>query len=142
MKMMDDFKAFALKGNVIDLAVWVVIGTAFGKIVASLVSDIIMPALWIILNGVDFKTLAYKFTNPVTTSEVNITYGNFIQSVFDFTIVAFALFLFVTLLNKGMNKVKKPKKEEAAAPAPKADDVVLLEEIRDLLKKQASKAAK
>ena len=142
MKMIEDFKAFALKGNVIDLAVWVVIGTAFGKIVASLVSDIIMPALGIILNGVDFKTLAYKFINPVTNAEVNITYGNFIQSIFDFTVVAFALFLFVTLLNKGMNKVKKPKKEEAAAPAQKADDVVLLEEIRDLLKKQASKAAK
>jgi large conductance mechanosensitive channel len=137
MKMMEDFKAFALKGNVIDLAVWVVIGTAFGKIVASLVSDLIMPALGIVLNGVDFKTLAYKFINPVTNAEVNITYGNFIQSIFDFTVVAFALFLFVTLLNKGMNKVKKPKKEEAAAPTPKADDVVLLEEIRDLLKKSA-----
>ncbi len=142
MKMLEDFKAFALKGNVIDLAVWVVIGTAFGKIVSSLVTDIMTPLIGIIAWGVDFKGLSYAVANPVLWTEAKLTYGMFLQSVFDFVIVAFALFLFVTLLNKGMNKVKKSKKEEAATPAPKADDVVLLEEIRDLLKKQAAKAAK
>lgn len=141
--MLENFKAFALKGNVIDLAVWVVIGTAFGKIVASLVADVIMPVIGIILNGIDFKTLAYKFTNPITSQTVDITYGNFIQSVFDFTIVAFALFLFVTMLNKAMEKMKKKQEKEAAAAAPaKAPEVQLLEEIRDLLKKKSSASVK
>ena len=136
-KMMDDFKSFALKGNVVDLAVWVVIWGAFGKIVASLVADIIMPVIGIILNGIDFKTLAYKFTNPLTSKSVDITYGNFIQSIFDFTIVAFALFLFITMLNKTMEKMKKKQAAIEAATPTKADEVLLLEEIRDLLKKQA-----
>ncbi len=96
-----------------------------------------MPVIGIILNGIDFKTLAYKFTNPMTSKSVDITYGNFIQSIFDFTIVAFALFLFITMLNKTMEKMKKKQAAiEAVAPT-KADEVLLLEEIRDLLKKQA-----
>jgi large conductance mechanosensitive channel len=114
----------------------VVIGTAFGKIVASLVADVIMPVIGIILNGIDFKKLAYTFSNPLTNKSVDITYGNFIQSVFDFTVVAFALFLFVTMLNKAMEKMKK-KQEAVAAAAPVPADVKLLEEIRDLLKKKA-----
>ena len=96
-----------------------------------------MPVIGIILNGIDFKTLAYKFTNPLTSKSVDITYGNFIQSIFDFTIVAFALFLFITMLNKTMEKMKKKQAAIEAATPTKADEVLLLEEIRDLLKKQA-----
>lgn len=142
MKILEDFKAFALKGNVIDLAVWVIIGWAFWKIVSSLVADIITPIIGVLAGGIDFKWLGYTVKNVISGSESTIAYGLFLQNVFDFIVVAFSLFLFVTLLNKGMNKVKKPKKAEAAAPAPKADDVLLLEEIRDLLKKSASKATK
>lgn len=106
-KMMDDFKAFALKGNVIDLAVWVIIAWAFGKIVSSLVSDIIMPIIWVIAGGVDFKELGYTVTNVISGTQAKISYGLFLQNVFDFIVVAFSLFLFVTMLQKWMDKVKK-----------------------------------
>lgn len=99
-----------------------------------------MPIIGILLNGVDFKTLAYRFTNPITSKSVDITYGNFIQSVFDFTIVAFALFLFVTMLNKAMSKVKKKQEKEESHPPMKPDDVKLLEEIRDILKSKKDMA--
>ncbi|WP_342597967.1 large conductance mechanosensitive channel protein MscL [Psychrobacillus sp. FSL H8-0483] len=122
--MWKDFKEFAFKGNVLDLAVAVVIGAAFGKIVTSLVENIIMPIVGILLNGVDFTTLAYK----------KILYGNFIQSVFDFIVIAFSIFLFIRLLSKFK---RKEEVVEVIEETPTVDaKEALLEEIRDLLKKQ------
>ena len=118
-----EFKAFALKGNVVDLAVGVVIGGAFGAIVTSLVGDIIMPIIGMITGGVDFSGLAYK------VGGATIAYGKFLQAAFVFVIVAFVLFMVI----KAMNKLKKT---EAAAPtAEPAEDIVLLREIRDALKR-------
>lgn len=104
---MQEFKEFALKGNVLDLAVAVVIGWAFGKIVSSLVVDIITPLVWILLGWVDFTTLAYTVINPISNQQVSLNYGNFIQNIFDFIIVAFSIFIFVKVLNSGMSKVSK-----------------------------------
>ncbi len=123
--MWSDFKKFAMKGNVIDLAVGVVIGTAFGKIVTSLVQDLIMPLVGLLLGGIDFSKLSYPFV------DTEIKYGLFIQSVVDFFIIAFSIFLVIRLLSRFK------KKEEAVAPAPegpKAEE--LLAEIRDLLKER------
>jgi len=122
--MLKEFKEFALRGNVIDLAIGVVIGGAFNAIVSSLVADIFMPIIGILTGGLDFSNLGYKFGNA------NITYGKFIQAIFVFIITAFALFLFV----KAINKLKK--KEEAKPTAAPPADVILLTEIRDLLKAQ------
>ena len=117
-----EFKGFALKGNVVDLAVGVVIGGAFGSIVTSLVGDIIMPIIGVITGGVDFSGLAYK------VGGATIAYGKFLQAAFIFVIVAVVLFLVIKAINK-------MKKAEAAAPtAPPAEDIVLLREIRDALK--------
>lgn len=132
MKMFQEFKAFAMKGNVMDLAVGVIIGGAFGKIVSSLVNDIMMPVLGLLLGGVDFSGL--KLVVPPIrpgASEIIILYGAFLQSVLDFLIIAFAVFLFVKLMTA------RKKKEVEAPPAPPAPspEVVLLQEIRDLLKK-------
>jgi large conductance mechanosensitive channel len=129
--MLKEFKAFALKGNVLDLAVAVIIGGAFGKIVSSLVNDIIMPAIGAIMGGVSFTDLKYIIT-PARgdIAEVAILYGSFIQSIIDFLIIAFSIFLFIKLLNSR----KKKEAEAPAAPTPPAPEVVLLEEIRDLLK--------
>lgn len=129
--MFKEFKEFALKGNVIDLAVAVIIGGAFGKIVSSLVNDIIMPAISALLGGISFADLKYVIT-PASgdVAEVAILYGAFIQAIVDFLIIAFSIFLFVKLLSS------RKKKEPEAPPAPPAPapEVVLLEEIRDLLK--------
>lgn len=122
--MLKEFKSFAMRGNVIDLAVGVVIGGAFGAIVKSLVADIFMPVVGILTGGLDFSGLSYTFGNAV------ITYGSFIQATFIFIITAFALFLLV----KGINRMKR-KEEEKPAPAAPAPEIVLLTEIRDLLKK-------
>ena len=125
MSFVQEFKSFAMKGNVIDLAVGVVIGGAFGAIVTSLVGDIIMPIIGAVTGGVDFSGLA------VSIGASKITYGKFIQASFVFTIVAFALFLLV----RGINP-RRRKEEEAPAPAPEPSaEVKLLTEIRDLLKK-------
>ena len=120
-----EFKAFAMKGNVIDLAVAVVIGAAFGKIVASLVENIIMPSVGILLGGVDFTTWALK------VGDATITYGVFIQSVFDFAIIAFVIFMIVRVISR------LQKKEAAAPSAPKepSAEVKLLTEIRDSLRR-------
>lgn len=123
--MLKEFKDFAMKGNVIDLAVGVVIGAAFGAIVKSLVGDIIMPLIGIVTGGIDFSGLAY------TIGEASISYGNFIQAIFIFILTAFALFLII----KGVNSTKKKKEEAPAAPPEPSADVKLLTEIRDLLKK-------
>ena len=119
-----EFKKFALKGNVIDMAVGVIIGGAFGKIVSSLVEDIITPLIGLLLGGVDFKSLKWAMGGAA------IAYGNFIQNIIDFIIIALSIFLFIKL----MSKFSKKKEEAPQEPPKKPDDVLLLEEIRDLLK--------
>jgi large conductance mechanosensitive channel len=122
--MLKEFRDFALRGNVIDLAVAVVIGAAFTAIVNSLVNDIIMPLVGVILGGLDFTTLAITFGNA------NITYGNFIQAIINFVIVAFVLFLVV----RSINRLQKKKEEAPPAPPEPSAEEKLLAEIRDLLK--------
>ncbi|MCH9675274.1 MAG: large-conductance mechanosensitive channel protein MscL [Gammaproteobacteria bacterium] len=129
MSMMSEFKDFALKGNVVDMAVGIVIGGAFGKIVSSFVADVLMPPIGMLLGGVDFSKMAVTLQEAKGDVEaVVLKYGSFIQTVVDFVIIAFAIFLVV----KAMNAAKK-KEEEAPAAPPKQE--VLLEEIRDLLNK-------
>ncbi|NLK71620.1 MAG: large-conductance mechanosensitive channel protein MscL [Clostridiales bacterium] len=129
--MLKEFKEFALKGNVIDLAVGVIIGGAFGKIVSSLVNDILMPALGILLGGINFSSLKYVIIPAIgDAAEVAILYGAFIQSIVDFIIIAFSIFIFIKLLSS----VKKKKPAEEPAPPAPPQEVILLEEIRDLLK--------
>lgn len=129
--MLKEFKKFALKGNVLDLAVGVVIGAAFGKIVSSLVNDIIMPLISALMGGVSFVDYKYVITPAQgEAAEVAVRYGAFIQTAVDFVIIAFSIFLFVKLINKA-----KKKEEEAPKPAEKPNQEKLLEEIRDLLKK-------
>lgn len=127
-----EFKEFAMRGNVIDLAVGVVIGTAFGKVVSSLVSDIITPVIGVLLGGVDFKDLSVNL-NPIGNTPVFLNYGLFLQSMFDFVIIAFAIFLFIKSLNSLKRRFEKEQKD--APKSEKPADIALLEEIRDLLKK-------
>lgn len=123
--MLKEFKKFAFRGNVLDLAVGVIIGAAFGKIISSLVNDIIMPLIALILPGkVDFTSLMWN----------NIKYGNFIQVVFDFLITAFAIFMFIKAINTAKDKLSKESPEEEAAPVDGKEE--LLKEIRDLLKSE------
>ena len=130
MGMLKEFKEFAVKGNVVDMAVGIIIGAAFGKIVSSFVADVIMPPIGLLLGGVDFTNLAITLKAAAGDAPaVVLGYGKFIQSVVDFTIVAFAIFLVV----KAMNSMKK-KEEEAPAAPPKQE--MLLTEIRDLLKEK------
>lgn len=124
----EEFKAFAVRGNVVDLAVAVVIGTAFGKIVSSLVENIIMPVIGVILGGVDFT--GYVYTVGEGETAASIGYGMFIQSVFDFAIIAFAIFLAI----KALKKLEKPAPAPVVPAAP-SEEVVLLREIRDSLRK-------
>ncbi len=128
-KFLDEFKDFAMKGNVIDLAVWVVIGTAFGKIVSALVDNVIMPLIGIIMQGKNFADLSFGL------GDAQIMYGQLIQAVVDFAIIAFSLFIVVKAINTAKDKMAKKqpaKKQEAPALTP---DQELLTEIRDLLKK-------
>ena len=136
MKLVDEFKAFVMRGNVLDLAVGVIIGSAFGKIVASLVNDIFMPIIGMIIGNVDFTTLEIKIGEPVEgVEQAAIKYGMFIQEIINFLITALCIFMFIKLINK----VQK-KKEEAPAPVPEpTKEEVLLTEIRDSLKKMADK---
>lgn len=138
-----EFKAFAMKGNVIDMAVGVVIGGAFGKIVSSLVADVIMPPIGLLVGGVDFTELKLVLKPAQLAADgadavaaVTLNYGNFLQQAFDFLIIAFSIFMFIKLINRLTHK----NKEEAAAtpPAPPAPtkEEVLLTEIRDLLKEK------
>jgi len=132
MSVVKEFKEFAIKGNVVDLAVGIIIGGAFGKIVSSLVGDVIMPPLGLLIGGVDFRDLAFTLKSAAAGSPaVLLRYGAFIQVIFDFTIVAFAIFLLI----KGINVLKRTKEEAPAAPTTPPAEVVLLTEIRDLLKK-------
>jgi len=127
--MLEDFKKFAMRGNVVDLAVGMVIGGAFGKIVTSFVKDVLMPPIGMLMGGVDFKDLALTIQEAsADQAAVTIKYGVFIQTIVDFTIVAFAIFMVVKLM------ASMQKKEEAAPAAPPKNEV-LLGEIRDLLKK-------
>ncbi|HEX5841046.1 MAG TPA: large-conductance mechanosensitive channel protein MscL [Pseudomonas sp.] len=133
MSILSEFKAFAVKGNVVDMAVGIIIGAAFGKIVSSFVGDVVMPPLGVLIGGVDFSDLAIVLKAAEgDAAAVTLAYGKFIQSVIDFLIVAFAIFMGIKVLNK-------LKREEAAAPAePPAPtkEQELLGEIRDLLKSQ------
>jgi large conductance mechanosensitive channel len=139
MSFIQEFKAFAMRGNVVDLAVGVVIGGAFGKIVDSLVKDIIMPLVGTLTGGMDFKRLylnlgGQQFDSMEAAEKAGaalIKYGNFINSLVDFTIIAFAIFIAV----KAINRLKHEEAAAPAAPAPTPEDIVLLREIRDSLKK-------
>ncbi len=130
--MWNEFKKFAMKGNVIDMAVGIIIGAAFGQIVKSLVNDVIMPPIGLLLGGVDFSNLMIVLRKATDTSPaVAIKYGVFVNTIINFLIVAFAIFLIV----KQVNRFKeKPQEEKPATPPPPPEDVVLLREIRDLLK--------
>ncbi len=128
-KFFGEFKTFISKGNVMDLAIAVVIGNAFNSIVSSLVDDIIMPFVGLIIGGIDFSDIR------VTLGDANIMFGRFIQNIVDFLIVAFTIFVIVKAFNKLQEKTKKKEEKEEKVEAKKADDIVLLEEIRDLLKK-------
>jgi large conductance mechanosensitive channel len=142
MSLVKEFKAFAMRGNVVDMAVGIIIGGAFGKIVSSIVADVIMPPIGLLLGGVKFTDLKIIMKDPiidaagvVTTQAVSINYGNFIQTTVDFLIIAFAIFMMI----KAMNSMKKKEEVivvEAPAPPPPSNEEVLLAEIRDLLKKK------
>jgi len=138
MGMMKEFKEFAMKGNVVDMAVGIVIGGAFGKIISSLVADVIMPPIGMLMGGVSFNSLFVSLSGEYATlaeavaaNAPVIKYGQFIQTVLDFIVIAFAIFMVV----KGMNAAKKKEEAAPAAPAAPAEDIVLLREIRDSLKK-------
>jgi large conductance mechanosensitive channel len=140
MSVVKEFKEFAMKGNVVDLAVGIIIGGAFGKIVSSVVADVIMPPIGLLLGGVKFTDLKILLTDPVvdatgviTKQAVSINYGNFVQALVDFLIIAFAIFMMIKAMNSLEKKEEVPA-EEPAPPAPTREEI-LLTEIRDLLKK-------
>lgn len=137
--MLKDFKEFAMRGNVVDMAVGIIIGGAFGKIISSLVADVIMPPIGLLLGGVSFTDLKFILKEPVldaagaiTTAAVSINYGNFIQVTVDFLIIAFAIFMMIKAL---MSMKKKEEAAPAAPPVPSKEET-LLSEIRDLLKEK------
>ena len=141
MGFLKEFKEFAVKGNVIDMAVGIIIGAAFGKIVTSLVNDVIMPPIGVIVGGVDFTDLKIKLKSETvneageTIAAVTVNYGNFLQGMLDFLIIAFAIFLLI----KGINKLKKKAEDPKNTETPTPMDIQLLSEIRDLLKSGANK---
>lgn len=131
--MIKEFKEFISRGNVVDMAVGVIMGGAFGKIVTSLVNDIIMPLVGVLIGGIDFTSLSFKI------QDIEVKYGSFIQNIVDFLIVAICIFIFVKIINK-LNTIdvlhKRKKEETKKEEVKKSNEVILLEEIRDLLKKQ------
>ncbi len=132
MSVISEFKDFAMRGNVVDMAVGIIIGGAFGKIVSSFVADVLMPPLGLLIGGVDFSDLAITLSAMTDGAPaVVIAYGKFVQTVVDFVIIAFAIFLVI----KGMNSLKKEEVKAPAEPPPPPREQVLLAEIRDLLKK-------
>ena len=140
MKLLQEFKQFAMRGNVVDMAVGIIIGGAFGKIVSSIVTDVVMPPIGVLLGGVDFSALKIVIkqavvdaAGKVTTPEVGIAYGNFINTVINFLIIAASIFVMVKL----MNTMKKKEEAKPAAPPAPTKDQELLSEIRDLLKTRA-----
>ena len=132
MGLASEFKEFAMKGNVIDLAVGVVIGGAFGKIVSSLVGDVIMPPIGLLIGGINFSELSLKLGTDPAGKAVVLKYGSFIQTIFEFVIIAIALFILI----KGINALKRPPPAAPAAPAAPTPTEALLGEIRDLLAKK------
>lgn len=140
MGFFKEFKEFATKGNVIDMGVGIIIGGAFGKIVTSLVNDVLMPPLGLLIGGVDFTDLKLTLKEKTVDlagkeiAEVSLNYGNFIQVFIDFTLVAFAIFLLIKAINRFRRKEEKKVAEPASPPSPSKEEV-LLTEIRDLLKK-------
>jgi large conductance mechanosensitive channel len=136
MKLVDEFKSFAIKGNVVDLAVGIIIGAAFGKIVSSMVSDIIMPPLGLLIGGVTFTDLKLVLKAAVDATHPAVTwnYGNFLQVTFDFLIVAFAVFLFIKAVVIARRREEEAPAAPPAPPVPSKEEI-LLTEIRDLLKK-------
>jgi large conductance mechanosensitive channel len=137
MKIVQEFKQFAMKGNMVDMAVGIIIGAAFGKIVSSLVNDVIMPPLGLLIGGVDFTELKVTLKEAMvdlagnTVNAVTLNYGTFVQTAFDFLIVAFAIFLMI----KSINNLKKKEEAAPAAPPEPSKEEKLLTEIRDILKK-------
>ena len=133
MGMMQEFKAFAMRGNVVDMAVGIVIGAAFGRIVSSFVADVIMPPVGLIVGNADFADLALTLQEASgDVAAVTINYGSFIQSLIDFTLVAMAIFIVI----KAMNRMKRRQDEAPAAPPSPSREEVLLTEIRDLLSRK------
>jgi large conductance mechanosensitive channel len=131
MSILSEFKSFAVKGNVVDMAVGIIVGAAFGKIVSSFVADVVMPPIGVLLGGVDFTDLAITLQAASgNVAAVTLNYGKFIQSMVDFTIVAFAIFIAV----KFINNLKKKEEAAPTAPAKPSNEELLLTEIRDLLK--------
>ena len=134
MGMMTEFKKFAVRGNVMDMAVGIIIGAAFGKIVSAFVNGVMMPPLGVLIGGVDFSDLAYTIKEAAGDAPaVVIAYGSFLQTLIDFIIIAFAVFMVV----KAMNSMKKKEEEAPAAPPEPSNEEKLLTEIRDLLKDKA-----
>ena len=131
--MIKEFKEFISRGNVVDLAVGVIIGGAFGKIVTSLVNDILMPVIGVLLGGVDFSNLVLE------VGKAKIAYGMFIQNIIDFLIIAFCVFMFVKVINKLSDLTKKEEVKEEKKEKPKETELSILKEIRDELKKQKKK---
>ncbi|WP_456464996.1 large-conductance mechanosensitive channel protein MscL [Desulfurobacterium sp.] len=129
MGMLKEFKDFAMRGNVIDMAVGIIIGAAFGKIVSSFVGDVLMPVIGLLIGGVNFTGLS------ISVGKATIKYGKFIQSVVDFTIIAFAIFLAI----KAINSLKKKEEEKPSTPPAPSKEEILLSEIKDLLMKMAEK---
>ena len=139
MKIVDEFKQFAVRGNMIDLAVGIIIGAAFGKIVASLVNDVIMPPIGLLLGGMNFADIHITMkdavidqtTGKILKAAVDLKIGSFIQALVDFTIIAFSIFMIV----KGVSRMNRKKDETPVVPPPPTKEEELLTEIRDLLKK-------
>ena len=135
MSMVSEFKDFAMRGNVVDMAVGIVIGGAFGKIVSSFVADVLMPPLGLLLGGMDFSDLAVTLQAASAEAEaVQLKYGVFVQTVVDFLIIAFAIFLVVKGMNTAMDKMKKEEEEKPAEPPKPSKEEVLLTEIRDAIR--------
>jgi len=132
MKWLQEFKTFAVRGNVVDMAVGIVIGAAFGKIVSSFVADVIMPPIGLLIGGVDFSKLVITIKKAAeTTAAVTLNYGKFIQSVIDFIIIAFAIFMVI----KGINTLKRKEAVKPSEPPLPSPEVTLLTDIRDILRK-------
>jgi len=133
MSMLQEFKEFAIKGNAVDMAVGIIVGAAFGKIISSLVADVFMPPIGVLIGGVDFTKLAFTLKEAVGNAPaVTLNYGNFIQAMVDFTIIAFVIFMAV----KFINSLKKKEAAVPAAPTEPSREELLLTEIRDLLKER------
>ncbi|MEI6275140.1 MAG: large-conductance mechanosensitive channel protein MscL [Prolixibacteraceae bacterium] len=140
MSIGKEFKEFAMRGNVVDMAVGIIIGAAFGKIITSFVSDVLMPPLGMLIGGTDFSALKIQLSDPVMSAGkvvaegASLNYGKFIQVTVDFLIIAFAIFIMIKMMNRFMKKNEAPA--EAPAPAAPSKEELLLTEIRDLLKKK------